>query len=424
MGNAEVKQQENISPEKQEDETPISSPSQKNTQNTRYAHITEKVGVIVIGTGQRMCSLLRYLLADHGELIQILAICDESEAAMKSAAEHLWMFPAFKDAPRYTDYKEILKIENAKWVLIGSRNSLHCEHCISSFEAGKNVFCEKPLAITIDQCAKIREAQQKSGKLFATGFVLRHAPFYKKIHELVSTGQLGKLVSVEANELLNPYHGAYIMRNWRRFRNQSGSHLLEKCCHDIDILNWIVGSVPSRVASFAGLDSFLPQNRPENENDRDYHEMWGAYEKVDAFTSEKDIEDNQVAIIEYCNGVRATFHTNSNTAMPQRRLVICGVKGTIQADLLKGRIKFRQIGANKPLQKFDMGAKDMHGGADEIIMSDLAKCIETECKPQATGEEGFLSALACLATDEAYLNGSVVNVKPLWDKFGVETSPK
>lgn len=53
----------------------------------------------------------------------------------------------------------------------------------------------------------------------------------------------------KADELLSPSHGGYIMRNWRRFREQSGPHLLEKCCHDIDILNWIVGSLPSKVAA-------------------------------------------------------------------------------------------------------------------------------------------------------------------------------
>ncbi len=61
--------------------------------------------------------------------------------------------------------------------------------------------------------------------------------------------------------------------------------------------------------------------------------------------------------MEYMNGVRATFHTNSNTALPQRSILICGVKGTLRANLLKGTIKFRQIGANCPPQKFDVGAK-------------------------------------------------------------------
>jgi predicted dehydrogenase len=395
------------------------SERRKSTDITNYDHIEKKVGIVIVGTGQRMCALLRYLLGAHGGLVQVLAICDESEAAMKEAVERLWIYPQLKDVPRFTDYKEVLKMESVEWVLIGSKNYLHRDHCIESFKAGKNVFCEKPLAITIEQCDEIRKVQQETGKLFATGFVLRHAPFYQKIYELVHSGELGKIVSVEANEMLVPAHGAYIMRNWRRFREQSGPHLLEKCCHDLDIMNWIIGGLPVRVASFGGLNVFVPENKPPVDDDVLLYNAWGSYEKVDAFESEKDIEDNQVVILEYSNNVRATFHTNANSAFSQRRIVICGVKGTIEADLIQGKIKFQKIGYRQAVQEFDMGAKDMHGGADHIIVADLAKSIETGCKPRATGEEGFLSALVCLSIDQAFREGSVVNLRPLWERFNV-----
>ena len=67
----------------------------------------------------------------------------------------------------------MLKSDRIQWVLIGSKNYLHHEHCIASFRADKNVFCEKPLAITIDQCQDIRRVQKETQKIFSTGFVLR-----------------------------------------------------------------------------------------------------------------------------------------------------------------------------------------------------------------------------------------------------------
>lgn len=88
-----------------------------------------------------------------------------------------------------------------------------------------------------------------------------------------------------------------------------------------------------RVASFGGLDVFVPENRPIDDNDRLLYNSWDAWEKVDPFESEKDIEDNQVAILEYKNGVRVSFHTNSNCSIKHRRLLICGTKGTLEGTI-------------------------------------------------------------------------------------------
>jgi hypothetical protein len=76
---------------------------------------------------------------------------------------------------------------------------------------------------------------------------------------------------------------------------------------------------------------FLPENKPKDQKVADLYESWGlAWEKVDPFESQKDIEDNQVAILEYRNNVRVSFHTNSNSAVTQRKMTICGLQGTIE----------------------------------------------------------------------------------------------
>eukprot|EP01114_Cavostelium_apophysatum_P021543 TRINITY_DN7552_c0_g1_i4.p1 TRINITY_DN7552_c0_g1~~TRINITY_DN7552_c0_g1_i4.p1 ORF type:complete len:351 (-),score=53.40 TRINITY_DN7552_c0_g1_i4:340-1392(-) len=325
------KKKEKSKPSPQSKSEAVIVPSKEPTPQERYAHITDRVGVAVVGAGARLSYLLLEFLAKHGPLVQILAISDEAPEAIKSAIELLWRFPELKTVPTFRDHREAIAVPGVKWVLIGSKNYLHKQQCVDAFAAGKHVWCEKPIAISVDECEEIRKAHEASGKLFATGFVLRYAPFYNKIHELVKSGSIGRLVSIEANELLAPAHGGYIMRNWRRFRDQSGPHILEKCCHDLDLLNWIVDSVPSRVAAFGGTNIFVPENKPTEPNMDDYYEAWDiAWEKVNAFDSEKDIEDNVVAILEYRNNCRVSFHTNSNSGFPQRKITICGVKGTIQ----------------------------------------------------------------------------------------------
>jgi predicted dehydrogenase len=398
-----------------------------------YVH-KEPVGVVVIGLGQRMVTLLRFLLIQHGGglhyvpkdhqkvgLIEIRAFCDESPDAIQQGVDHLRWLTTDLDlgqVPTFTSHEELFAADlDYSWVLIGSKNYLHKVHCMAAFEHGKHVFCEKPLATTLQDCVDIREAWQASGKLFSTGFVLRHAPFYRKIKEILDSGKLGRIVSVEANETLMPAHGGYIMRNWRRHREQTGPHILEKCCHDIDILNWMLDSLPARVASFAGLDIFVPENKPNPSVGRAYR-MWSAWEDVDPFESDKDTEDNQVVIMEYQNKVRVTFHTNCNSSLPERSLRIFGVKGTLIGDLLKGKIKICLV-ENDIVQAIRFGSADMHGGADEVIVDDLVRSIDEETLPAASGEEGFRSAVVCLVIDQARASGQVESLEHVWPRFGI-----
>ena len=109
-----------------------------------------------------------------------------------------------------------------EWAMVFSPNCFHAEQIIASFEAGKHVFTEKPLATSIGDCVRIFEAHRRSGRHFATGFVLRYSPIYRKVKALLDAGTIGRILSIDANENIRPEHGAYIMRNWRRRRELSG----------------------------------------------------------------------------------------------------------------------------------------------------------------------------------------------------------
>lgn len=216
-----------------------------------------------------------------------------------------------------------------------------------------------------------------------------------------------------------PGHGGYIFRNWRRFADQAGPHILEKCCHDIDILNWIINSVPSRVTALGGLDIFTPENKPESEAVMKLYKTWTwAYEDVDPFTTEKTIEDNLMGMMQYRNGVKVSFHTNCNASFGQRRLLICGVKGSLEADLVTCQIRYQVIGEER--HEAVLKAAGAHGGGDYHIIEDLVHSMCEGTKPQASGEEGFRSALVCLALDRSRReDGAWVDLEKDWKTFDV-----
>ncbi len=138
------------------------------------------------------------------------------------------------------------------------------------------------------------------------GLVLRYAPLYVDLRKAQKDGLLGDVASIEASEHIPPYHGAFFMRDWRRYDRYAGSFMLEKCCHDLDLYNGVMGCRPMRVASFGGRRSFTPKNAPQRQGVNDlevYHRKpsgWLGSDKV--FDSDGDIIDFQTAIVEYANG--------------------------------------------------------------------------------------------------------------------------
>lgn len=142
----------------------------------------------------------------------------------------------------------------------------------------------------------------------------------------------------------------------QQFGKNAGTHLLEKCCHDIDLANWMAGAKPSRVASFGGRNFFKPENKKyqrrlgKNTKGILAYGTFPGRKHKNAFTSDKDIVDNQVAILEYENGARATFHANMNGGIPERRMYILETEGAIRADVKLGSIEVCRIGFEEKVE--------------------------------------------------------------------------
>ena len=375
-----------------------------------------KVGLI--GCGARLRHLAQRLCRRYPQ-VEVAAIADPSDESIRLTREQI-----NPDAVVFDDYHELCVMSDLSWVLVGSWNNYHRRHVVAALDAGKHVFCEKPLATTIDDCLAIRDAHQRSGRIFFFGLVLRYADFYQKIRQLLDAGYIGKLISFEFNETLDFNHGGFIHQDWRRFTEYSGGHVLEKCCHDIDLANWFVGSLPRRVASFGGRDFFKPENKhheqrigPSSKTGKAAYHGWDT--PSCPFHSEKDIVDNQVAIIEYANGVRATFHTNCQSAMIERRMYLLGTEGTIKGDLFAGMIECSRVGWDMPVEVYKRHGGG-HGNGDQILIEHLAGSIMNGEQPLASLEDGITSNISCLGIDQAMNAGQVVDLSGLWHQAGVE----
>ena len=381
----------------------------------------ETVNIGLMGCGARLRLVVKGITdADRGHRIRIVSAYDPdplSHAALRGMFGEGWCEARATEAALVND-------PEIDWVFIGSWNCHHARQAIMALEAGKNVFCEKPLATTLEDCIAIREAARRSGRTFAFGLVLRYSPHYQRIMEVIRSGAIGRIVSFEFNETLGFNHGGYIFGNWRRERRNAGTNILEKCCHDIDLANWMTGSLPVRVASFGGRNFFTPENAHHmqrigpNEKGEAAYCTWADPHRGNPFDGKGDIFDNQVTILEYAGGIRGMFHVNCNAGMPERRFYVCGTEGTLRADLATDSIEVRKIGWDTDIEKTSTFVEAGHGGGDEGMARAMVETLLHGAAPLASYEEGLASAIVAFGIDRAADEGCVVDLDPMWRQAG------
>ncbi len=375
----------------------------------------KQLNIAIIACGNRARGVVKNLLNVAGNRVKIVSVYDPDRAEMDYACSE-WKA---QDALHCTSSVEAINVPGVDWVMIFSPNAFHKQHILESFAAGKHVFTEKPLATTIADCKDIYDAYKSSGKLFATGFVLRYSDVYRKIKYLLDSGKFGYLMTVEANENIRPAHGGYIMCNWRRKTEISGPHILEKCCHDLDLIEWFVQSLPSRVYAMGGRDFFKAENAHlEAKYGADKFHCWrDAHKLPSPFHDDTDLMDNLISVAEFRNGVRVSFNCTMSNIIPERRMSFHCSEGNIIVDLYRREIRCRNI-ADDGETVIDFPTADGHGGGDRIIMEELFDTMCSGTEPKCSGSEGLESAVYALALDQAAVSGKVIDLEPIWSSLG------
>lgn len=369
-----------------------------------------------IGLGDRAAHLAKVffrLIPDF----EIVGYADPAPVTLPRFAE--WGVPI---GAAYADHRDLLRKERLDLVVVVSPNHLHLEHIKDSLEAGCRVFTEKPVVTTEAQTFALLELLRRYGRdSVMVGLVLRYAPLYRDIRAAIAAGQLGEIMSVEAAEHIAPEHGAFFMRDWRRDVAMSGGFMLEKCCHDLDLYQGLIGNRAKRVASFGGRRFFTAQHAKQ-EASGIYHSRksrWGGTDSV--FGSETQLVDNQVALIEYEDGTNLCFHTNLNVPDEYRRFTIVGTKGMAEGDFVRGYLQIHDAESGQLVARhdysFDCDALSMHYGAEEGMAADLTAHFYQGKPLPVSILDGMAAGLTAIKIDEAMQSGHVLDLAPVWDRF-------
>lgn len=338
-------------------------------------------------------------------------------------------------------------------VLICTMDRQHHDHAIKAIERGYDVLLEKPVSLTSSDCVDILNSANKYGTKVMVCHVLRYSPFFQTIKQILDEGKLGRIVSIQHNENINIFHysHSYVRGNWSK-TSEASPIVLAKSCHDMDILNWLVGDRCKSISSFGSLSYFKRENAPANSTDRCYNcperdrcifnaeriylegYWWnkGAVNLTDqsddgirsalktgpfgrcVFKCDNDVCDHQVTIMEFENGVTASFSMSAFTNPCSRTIKVMCEKGEIRGNM--DEIEVRMFGSKA--EKIEMADivddVEKHGGGDYYLLNDFLGWLQgKDALARTTLSQSIDSHLMAFAAEKSRLEHRVISMQDL-----------
>lgn len=406
----------------------------------------QQVKIVVIGAGNRTNKYLEYA-ALHPERLKLVGIVEPVEIRRSLVAEKFGV-PAEACFSSFDDF--FSNPIEADAVLIGTPEDKHYEPCMRAIEAGYHVLLEKPIAQTKQECLDILEASQRKGVVVGVCHVLRFHPYFMKIKEVIDSGELGQIISINhyAEINIDRMTHSYVRGLWNRAK-KTNPMLIAKCCHDIDFLLWICGSKCRKVSSFGSLRWFCKENAPEGSAERCIDckvEQSCPFSAVNLYKERKqwisnfdvpqgltiddvideelrsgkfgrcvyhcnnDVADHQVVNMELENETTISFVANAFTLNDFRGTHIKMTHGEIDGNETTLRVRKFRGGEEQVYDFSDLCTQPFHAGADLNIVEAFVNSI-------TNAENGVLSSdiassieshVVCYEAETSRLNNQTI----------------
>ncbi|CAM4242347.1 oxidoreductase [Bacillus manliponensis] len=402
----------------------------------------------LIGAGSRgMYAYAPYALQNPEEM-KFIAVAEVDDGKRKK-------FSQMHSIPEHMQFEtwELL-LEKEKFcdvLLICSPDRFHYKSVMQAIEKGYKILLEKPMSPSPVETLEIAEAAAKHNTLLTVCHVLRYAPFYRKLKEIVDEKKIGNIVSIQWNENVGHWHQAhsFVRGNWRNYA-ESSSMILQKCCHDMDVLQWIVNAECTKISSFGSLTHFKAEYAPkgstlrcidgcEVESSCEYSALkWYLHERDEwpanvvsidtdiekrrealktgpygrcVYHCDNDVVDHQVVNLLFDNDVTVAFTMSAFTKECCRTFKIMGTKGEIRGhDVLNElEIKYFSGEVEKIYPETIAGG---HMGADNAIMIDFIEKVNNNTTETLTS--AIVSAnshLIAFAAEKSRVTGETIVLK-------------
>lgn len=407
---------------------------------------------VLIGAGQRGMQVYAAYALRYPQEFKIVAVA-EPNAERRRKMQELHHIPA---ELAFSDWKELLqKNVMADCALICTMDQQHTEPAIAALQKGYHVLCEKPMSPAPEACIAMANAAKQYGKTLTVCHVLRYSPLYTKVKEIMDSGVIGSVASIQHIECVGYKHQAhsFVRGNWRSTK-QSSPMILQKSCHDMDILSWLIGRRCTKVSSFGSLMHFKPENAPTGSAERCMdgckvrhdcpYDCVKIYLQDDApfsqvirkvvalegtneavtqalktgpygrcvYHCDNDVVDHQVVNLEYEGGVTASFTMCAFTYGGSRIMNIMGTHGQILCDMDNNRIEILDfLTGSQDVITVKVGSSG-HSGSDDAFMRGFLRTVETNgAFTLSSAEQSVESHLIAMAAEESRITGKTIDMQ-------------
>ncbi|MEE0946543.1 MAG: Gfo/Idh/MocA family oxidoreductase [Acutalibacteraceae bacterium] len=426
----------------------------------------EQKKVIVIGAGNRGQTYTN-IMAEMPDKYKVVGVAEPIDNRRNYIKEK----HGCDEEHCFTTWEHILDIPKfADIAIISTMDQLHFAPAMKALELGYDLLLEKPVAPTPEECGQIYKQAQKYGRKVMVCHVLRYTPFFMQLKEIVDSDVLGKVTSIEHTEAVGNIHQShsFVRGNWGN-SGRATFMLLQKCCHDVDILQWLIGEKCSKLSSFGSLSYFTEDNAPEGAPERclegcpiydtcPYNSVKLYYDDKDngwfrttstkkvsptdedvmealkttqygkcVFRCDNDVVDHQVVNMEFAN--KTTLNMTMCAFTKGGRFThLMGTKGELWAEM--------RSDDGKQFKFYDFATKDFryidseiavsgdsitsgHGGGDHGIIVALYDYLTDKLSADEVSEIGIscYNHMLVFAAEDSRINGTMINAKEYTEKY-------
>ena len=305
----------------------------------------------IVGTGVRGIGMWgRPLVEKYGDVLEFVGLCDVNPLRVAYAKKAMGA-----DCPTFTSLDEMLDQAKPELLMVTTVDATHEGCIVKALERGVDVLTEKPMVIDETQCQSILDAEKRTGRKIGVTFNYRYAPKHRKIKEILQSGEIGKITSVDFSWYLDTSHGADYFRRWHRLREKSGSLWVHKSTHHFDLVNWWLDADPVEVSAFGSLQNYGKRGPFRHTHCRPCpHKTQCSFywditkrpsdvalyvdcEKADGylrdgcvFKEDVNIPDTMNAVVRYSNEVTMSYSVNTFMPVEGYRLAFNGTKGRLE----------------------------------------------------------------------------------------------
>ncbi|MEE1042482.1 MAG: Gfo/Idh/MocA family oxidoreductase [Clostridia bacterium] len=428
----------------------------------------KQISVVLVGAGNR-ANVYAELALRKPEMLRVVGIVDPDPVRTKIIRER-YSVPTENCFSSVDEFVKRDKFADA--VINGTMDHLHVPTSIPILKKGYDMLLEKPFAVNKEEMWELVKVANEENRKVIIGHVLRYTPFYSAIKKHIVNGDIGEIMNIYLCEHVSYHHlgTAYVRGKWASEKKCHATMLLAKCCHDMDIMMWMLSETkPVNISSFGSQFQFVEGKKPEGAGTRcmedcpyvdtclfsayshyiDHPDRWAQYVwKCIEGEGEVDIErkkeslrtdnpygkcawdynrdtnvESQTVIVNFESGALGTLNMVGGAASPERNIHIIGTKGEIKGSFETSKYSLKKIAPSTEKgyveELYDLevggdmtGAQGAHGGGDGLLTEDFVKYLNGE-EPSISCtdiNDSTLSHLAVFKADESRMNKRIEEV--------------